>query len=235
MALPVIVVEEEVADEFVSYFLGFAKERKIGCAYHPDTELGPVVSAGHKKSVISWIEKGVEEGAKLVLDGRNVVVPGFEGGFFIGPTVFDHVKPGMTVGESEIFGPVTCIKRVTDFEEGLALMNENPFGNGSCIFTESGHYARDFAKRTEAGMVGINVGIPVPVSVFPFCGHKESFYGDLHVMGTDGSRLLHRDQGSDHQMAGQSQGDRACVHLGRDNPSAIGLRSNEGISNLYVE
>jgi malonate-semialdehyde dehydrogenase (acetylating)/methylmalonate-semialdehyde dehydrogenase len=186
MALPVIVVEEEVADEFVSYFLGFAKERKIGCAYHPDTELGPVVSAGHKKSVISWIEKGVEEGAKLVLDGRNVVVPGFEGGFFIGPTVFDHVKPGMTVGESEIFGPVTCIKRVTDFEEGLALMNEGPFANGSCIFTENGHYARDFARRTYAGMVGINVGIPVPISVFPFCGHKESFYGDLHVMGTDG-------------------------------------------------
>lgn len=186
MALPVIVVEEEVADEFVSYLLKFAKERKVGCAYDPATELGPVVSAEHKKSVISWIEKGIEEGAKLILDGRDIVVPGFEGGFFIGPTVFDHVKPGMTVGESEIFGPVTCIKRVSDFEEGLALMNENPFGNGSCIFTESGHYAREFAKRTEAGMVGINVGIPVPVSVFPFCGHKESFYGDLHVMGTDG-------------------------------------------------
>ena len=185
MALPVIVVEEEVADEFVSYLLKFAKERKIGCAYDRDTELGPMVSKEHKESVIAWIEKGIEEGAKLILDGRDVKVPGFEDGFFLGPTIFDHVKPGMTVGDKEIFGPVTCIKRVSDYEEGLALMNASPYGNGSCIFTESGHYARDFARRTHAGMVGVNVGIPVPISVFPFCGHKESF-GDLHVMGTDG-------------------------------------------------
>ncbi len=186
MALPVVVVEEAVADEFMSYFVQFAKERKLGAAYDPATELGPVVSAELRRSVCAWIEKGIEEGAELVLDGRNAVVNGFEGGFFVGPTVFDHVKPGMTIGESEIFGPVTCIKRVNDFEEGLALMNANPFANGSCIFTESGRYAREFARRTDGGMVGINVGIPVPISVFPFCGHKESFYGDLHVMGTDG-------------------------------------------------
>lgn len=186
MALPVVVVEEKVADEFMSYLVQFAKERKVGCAYDTATELGPVVSAAHKESVINWIKKGIEEGAELVLDGRDVVVPGFEGGFFLGPTIFDHVEPGMTIGESEIFGPVTCVKRVNDFEEGLALMNASPFANGSCIFTESGHYAREFAHRTHGGMVGINVGIPVPISVFPFCGHKESFYGDLHVMGTDG-------------------------------------------------
>lgn len=186
MALPVVVVEEVVADEFISYLVEFAKQRKIGCAYDPETELGPVVSAEHKKFILDWIEKGIEEGAELVLDGRDVVVPGFEDGFFIGPTIFDHVKPGMTVGENEVFGPVTFVKRVKDFEEGLALMNANPFANGSCIFTESGHYAREFARRTDGGMVGVNVGIPVPISVFPFCGHKESFYGDLHVMGTDG-------------------------------------------------
>jgi malonate-semialdehyde dehydrogenase (acetylating)/methylmalonate-semialdehyde dehydrogenase len=186
MALPVVVVEEVVADEFISYLVEFAKQRKIGCAYDPERELGPVVSAEHKKFILDWIEKGIEEGAELVLDGRDVVVPGFEDGFFIGPTIFDHVKPGMTVGENEVFGPVTFVKRVKDFEEGLALMNANPFANGSCIFTESGHYAREFARRTDGGMVGVNVGIPVPISVFPFCGHKESFYGDLHVMGTDG-------------------------------------------------
>ncbi len=186
MALPVVVVEEEVADEFMSYFVQFARERKIGCAYDIATELGPVVSAEHKDSVIAWIEKGIEEGAELVLDGRDVIVQGFEGGYFLGPTIFDHVMPGMTVGDSEIFGPVACVKRVKDFEEGLALMNANPFANGSCIFTESGHWAREFMRRTHGGMVGINVGIPVPISVFPFCGHKESFYGDLHVMGTDG-------------------------------------------------
>ncbi|MDQ7790155.1 MAG: CoA-acylating methylmalonate-semialdehyde dehydrogenase [Clostridia bacterium] len=186
MALPVICVEESIADEFVSCLVKHAQTRKIGCAYHPGTELGPVVSAEHRQSVHNWIARGVEEGATLILDGRDVVVPGFEGGFYIGPTVFDHVQHGMSIGDSEIFGPVTCIKRVTDFEEGLAIMNANQFANGSCIFTQSGHYAREFALHTHAGMVGVNVGIPVPVSYFPFAGHKNSFFGDLHVMGRDG-------------------------------------------------
>ncbi|KKM10814.1 methylmalonate-semialdehyde dehydrogenase [Clostridiales bacterium PH28_bin88] len=186
MALPVLCVEEEVADELLTHLVRFAKERKVGCAYHPQTELGPVVSEEHKKSIIKWIEKGVEEGAKLVLDGRNCVVEGFEKGFFIGPTILDHVKPGMSVGESEIFGPVLCIKRVKDFEEGLEIMNSSEFANGSVIFTQSGYHAREFVSRTHGGMVGVNVGIPVPVSYFPFAGHKNSFFGDLHVMGKDG-------------------------------------------------
>lgn len=122
------------------------------------------------------------------------MVPGFEGGYFIGPTILDHVKPGMSVGDKEIFGPVTCIKRVKDFEEGLAIMNASEFANGSCIFTQNGYYAREFARQTHAGMVGINVGIPVPISVFPFSGHKNSFFGDLHVMGREGG-LLHLQKG----------------------------------------
>ena len=186
MALPVICVEEEVADEFVSYLVKFAKALKVGPGYDPSTELGPVVSAEHKRSVADWIAKGIEEGAELVLDGRGVVVEGFEGGFFLGPTIFDYVKPGMSIGDSEIFGPVACIKRVRNFEEGLAIMNASEFANGSCIFTQSGYYAREFIKRTHGGMVGVNVGIPVPISVFPFSGHKNSFFGDLHVMGKDG-------------------------------------------------
>jgi len=186
MALPALCVEEACADEFISYLTKYAKERKVGCSYLPETELGPVVSAEHKKSVINWINKGVEEGAELILDGRDIVVPGFEGGHFIGPTIFDHVKPGMTIGDSEVFGPVTTIKRVSGFEEGLTIMNANQLANGSAIFTESGYYAREFARRTHAGMVGVNVGIPVPISYFPFSGHKNSFLGDLHVMGRDG-------------------------------------------------
>jgi len=189
MALPVVVVEEAVADEFVALLTKFAREMRVGCAYDPATDLGPVVTAQHKQRILGWIEKGIEEGAELVLDGRNVVVPGFEGGYFVGPTIFDHVKPGMSHGEEEIFGPVTSIKRVRDFEEGLALMNANPKANGSCIFTESGHYAREFMRRTDAGMVGINVGIPVPVSYFAFSGHKDSFFGDLHVLGRDGVKF----------------------------------------------
>ena len=186
MALPVVCVEEEVADEFVSLLAKLAKERKIGPAYDPATELGPVVSAEHKKFVTDWIAKGVEEGAELVLDGRGVKVEGHENGFYIGPTVFDHVTPDMTIGDCEVFGPVTCVKRVKNFEEGFAIMNKNRFANGSVIFTASGYYAREFVRRTHGGMVGVNVGIPVPISVFPFSGHKDSFFGDLHVLGKDG-------------------------------------------------
>jgi malonate-semialdehyde dehydrogenase (acetylating)/methylmalonate-semialdehyde dehydrogenase len=148
--------------------------------------MGPLVSAGQKKFVTDWIDQGIKEGAQLILDGRGVKVPGYEGGYYVGPTIFDHVKPGMTIGDEEIFGPVTCIKRIKNFEEGLAIMNGNRFANGSSIFTSSGRSAREFAKRTHSGMVGINVGIPVPFSIFPFSGHKQSFFGDLHTMGKDG-------------------------------------------------
>lgn len=186
MALPVCVVQESVADEFVAYMKKFAQQRVVGCSYDPKTELGPVVSAEHQAFVKNWITKGVEEGAELVLDGRDIVVPGYENGFFVGPTIFDHVTEDMEIGREEIFGPVLCIKRVKDFEEGITIMNNSRFANGSCIFTESGYYAREFARRTHAGMVGINVGIPVPVSFFPFAGHKESFFGESHVFGLDG-------------------------------------------------
>jgi len=186
MALPVVCVEEEVADEFVAHLIKQAKALKVGPAYDPTTDLGPVVSAEQKESIIKRIEKGIEEGAELILDGRDIVVEGHEGGFFLAPTIFDHVKPGMSVGDTEIFGPVVCIKRVKNFEDGVAIMNANPFANGSCIFTQSGYYAREFASKTHGGMVGINVGIPVPLSVFPFSGHKKSFFGDLHCMGKDG-------------------------------------------------
>jgi len=124
-----------------------------------------------------------------VLDGRGITVPGFENGFYLGPTILDHVTPEMTCGQQEIFGPVLCIKRVKDFEEGLAVMNQNPFANGSVIFTQSGYYARQFQRYTDGGMVGINVGIPVPVGMFPFSGHKNSFFGDLHTLGKDGMRF----------------------------------------------
>ena len=186
MALPVVCVEEDIADEVVELLVKAAKELKVGPAYLDDTDLGPVISAEHKEKVSSWIAKGVEEGAELVLDGRDITVEGYENGFYLGPIILDKVKPGMSVGEEEIFGPVLCVKRVKDFEEGLQIMNSSPYANGSCIFTQNGYYAREFTYRTHGGMVGVNVGIPVPVSYFPFAGHKGSFYGDLHVMGKDG-------------------------------------------------
>ena len=190
MALPVVVAQESIADELTGLLAKYAKELKIGPAYDRTSTLGPVISSSHKEWVLNWIGKGISEGAKLVLDGRAVKVDGNEGGYYIGPTIFDHVTSDMTVGDDEIFGPVLCIKRVKDFEEGLAVMNANRFANGSVIFTQSGYYSREFAKRTDGGMVGINVGIPVPVGIFPFTGHKQSFFGDLHAIGKDGVRFF---------------------------------------------
>lgn len=192
MALPVIVVQESIADRFVALLKEKAQAMKVGCAYDENTDLGPVVSQEHKDSIMRWIDQGVKEGAELVLDGRDIVVPGYEGGYFVGPTIFDHVTEEMSVGTQEIFGPVTLIKRVKNFEEGLKVMNDNPFANGSVIFTQSGYYAREFEMRTDGGMVGINVGIPVPTAYFPFSGNKDSFFGDLHVLGADGVRFYTR-------------------------------------------
>jgi malonate-semialdehyde dehydrogenase (acetylating)/methylmalonate-semialdehyde dehydrogenase len=189
MALPAVAVQESIGDEFVKIMKKLAQELVVGAACDPATQLGPVVSAAHKAFVEEWIDKGVKQGATLVLDGRGCRPTGFANGFFVGPTIFDHVKPGMSVGDEEIFGPVLCVTRCKDFEEGLALMNANPFANGSSIFTSSGHYAREFTRRTDGGMVGVNVGIPVPLGFFPFSGHKRSFYGDLYVLGRDGMRF----------------------------------------------
>ncbi len=190
MALPVVVAHETIADDLAAKLVELSSKLKLGLAYDKATQLGPVVSAEHRKFVMEWIEKGIAEGAKLILDGRDPRVPKeCENGFYIGPTIFDHVTPEMTVGTNEIFGPVLCIKRVSSFEEGLALMNKNPFANGSVIYTQNGFYAREFAAHTDGGMVGINVGIPVPVGAFPFSGHKRSFFGDLHCLGKDGIRF----------------------------------------------
>jgi malonate-semialdehyde dehydrogenase (acetylating)/methylmalonate-semialdehyde dehydrogenase len=189
MALPVVVAMDNIADKLVSLLKAQAEKLVIGPAYEKTSQLGPLYSAEHKASVEKWIEKGIEEGATLVLDGRGKKVEGYPDGYYLGPTIFDNVTPEMSIGNKEIFGPVLCIKRVKSFEEGLELMNASEFANGSVIFTQSGHYAREFSKRTDGGMVGINVGIPVPVGCFPFSGHKNSFFGDLHILGKDGVRF----------------------------------------------
>jgi malonate-semialdehyde dehydrogenase (acetylating)/methylmalonate-semialdehyde dehydrogenase len=190
MALPVVVAQNGIADALVDKIVELCKTITVGPAFDKNSKLGPVVDKKHKENILRWIQKGIDEGARLVLDGRETVVKGYENGFYIGPTVFDYVTEDMTIGTSEIFGPVLCIKRVEDFEEGLAVMNRNPFANGSVIFTQNGYYAREFACRTDGGMVGINVGIPVPIGVFPFSGHKNSFFGDLHCLGKDGIKFF---------------------------------------------
>ena len=186
MALPAVVVEEAIADEFVATVAELAKERRMGPAWEESTELGPLVNEEHRDFVTGWIERSIDEGAVPVLDGRKVTVPGYENGFFVGPTIFDHVTEDMSCGRDEVFGPVLYIKRVADFDEGIELINSSEFANGASVFTRSGYHAREFARRIDAGMVGVNVGIPVPISAFSFSGHKDSFFGDLHVMGRDG-------------------------------------------------
>ncbi len=136
----------------------------------------------HKERVAGYIKKGVDEGAKPVLDGRS-----FDGGdgFFLGPTIFDNVDPGMTIAREEIFGPVLSVIRVKTLEDAIALVNSSPFGNATSIFTSSGKAAREYSSRVEAGMVGINVGVAAPMAFFPFAGWKNSFFGDLHAHGKD--------------------------------------------------
>ncbi len=187
MALPVIVIENAVADRLIPALTKLVSKMKLGPATDRATDMGPLVSESHRQSVLGWIETGLQEGAELIVDGREpAVAPGCEKGFFLGPSMFDHVTEDMSVGREEIFGPVLCIKRVDDFADGLRIMNASRYANGSVIYTQNGLYARTFAQQTDAGMVGINVGIPVPIGIFGFTGHKQSFFGDLHVMGRDG-------------------------------------------------
>ena len=186
MALSCCVVEEAIADKFVAELKKQASKIKVGPSWDKTSKLGPITYEKHYKEVLADIDKGVAEGAELVLDGRNYKVEGYENGYFVGPTIFDHVTEDMTIGRDEVFGPVLCIKRCKDFKEGLAVRN----ANGSVIYTQSGYFAREFARHTDGGQVGINVGIPVPVGFFPFSGHKQSFFGDLHCLGKDAYRFF---------------------------------------------
>lgn len=191
MALSCCVVQESIADAFVAELKKQASQIKLGRSTDKSSKLGPLTYKKHYDEVVADIQKGVDEGATLVLDGRNPVLPDeLKDGYFVGPTIFDNVTEDMTIGRDEVFGPVLCIKRVKDFHEGLKIMNNNPYANGSVIFTQSGHYAREFTRYTDGGMVGVNVGIPVPIGFFPFAGHKDSFFGDLHCLGKDAYRFF---------------------------------------------
>jgi malonate-semialdehyde dehydrogenase (acetylating)/methylmalonate-semialdehyde dehydrogenase len=158
----------------------------------PDADMGPLVSERHREKVAGYIDAGESEGATLVVDGRGLVVEGREGGHFLGPTLFDDVKPGMTIYDEEIFGPVLVVVRVDSYPEAMALINDNPFGNGAAIFTNDGGAARAFEHDVTAGMVGVNVPIPVPMAYHSFGGWKASLFGDQHIHGPEGVRFYTR-------------------------------------------
>jgi malonate-semialdehyde dehydrogenase (acetylating)/methylmalonate-semialdehyde dehydrogenase len=154
--------------------------------------MGPVVSAAHLEKIRGYVDSGVRSGAKLVLDGRDLKVSGHEKGFYIGPCLFDHVRPEMEIYREEIFGPVLSVVRVANFEEALSLIHGHAFANGVALFTRDGDSAREFASRIQVGMVGINVPIPVPMAFHSFGGWKDSLFGDHHIHGPEGVRFYTR-------------------------------------------
>lgn len=162
-----------------------ARSLRVGDGAEPATGMGPVISGRHRDRIVEYIDKGVHEGATLVLDGRTTKVPGREKGFFVGPTIFDGVSPDMTIGREEIFGPVASITPVATLEEAIAVMHRHPNANATSIFTSSGKAAREFARQASASMVGVNIGVAAPMAYFPFGGAKDSFFGDLKVHGRD--------------------------------------------------
>jgi malonate-semialdehyde dehydrogenase (acetylating)/methylmalonate-semialdehyde dehydrogenase len=190
MALPVAVpVGKKTADDLRERMVAEIETLKVGISSDLAAQYGPVVSAAHKKRVCDYIALGEQEGAELVVDGRDFRLQGYENGFFVGPTLFDHVKPDMRTYHEEIFGPVLQIVRADSFDEALSLASDHEYGNGVAVFTRNGRAARDFASRVNVGMVGINVPIPVPVAYHTFGGWKRSAFGDTNQHGMEGVKF----------------------------------------------
>ncbi len=190
MAISVAVcVGEQIADALVQKIVPQIKALKIGAGTNSGLDMGPLVTAAARDKVKGYIGAGVEQGASLLVDGRELIVAGCEEGFFLGGTLFDNVTKDMSIYTDEIFGPVLCIVRVNSLEEAMQLINEHEYGNGTCIFTRDGESARLFCDEIEVGMVGVNVPLPVPVAYHSFGGWKRSLFGDLHAYGPDGVRF----------------------------------------------
>lgn len=194
MAISVAVAVGDVADALVERIAAKARALPVGDGMAPDSQMGPLVTRAHLDKVRGFVDLGEKEGATLVVDGRGLKVPGREAGFFIGPCLFDHVEPEMEIYRNEIFGPVLAVVRVPSLEAAVALINRNPYANGTAVFTASGDAARRFENDIEVGMVGINVPIPVPVSYFSFGGWRNSLFGDQHIYGPEAVRFYTRSK-----------------------------------------
>jgi len=190
MAVSMLVAVGHAADDLVEAIKERLPKVKVGDGMNPDSEMGPLVTREHRDKVASYIEKGQEEGATVVTDGRETAPDG--GGFFLGVTLLDDVKPEMEVYKDEIFGPVLGVTRVDTYDEAVSLVNDNPYGNGVALFTRDGGVARQFQFDVNAGMVGVNVPIPVPVAYYSFGGWKNSLFGDLHIYGPEGIQFYTR-------------------------------------------
>jgi malonate-semialdehyde dehydrogenase (acetylating)/methylmalonate-semialdehyde dehydrogenase len=192
MAVSVAVAVGGVGDKLLEKLVPRVRALKIGPGTDPDAEMGPLVTAQHRTKVSSYVDLGVKEGAKLIVDGRGLNLQGYEDGFFLGGCVFDDVTPDMRIYQEEIFGPVLAVVRSPDFEHAVKLVNDHEYGNGVAIFTRDGDAAREFTNRIQIGMVGINVPIPVPMAFHSFGGWKRSLFGDMAVHGMEGVRFYTR-------------------------------------------
>jgi malonate-semialdehyde dehydrogenase (acetylating)/methylmalonate-semialdehyde dehydrogenase len=190
MAISAVVAVGSAGDPLVRLLERKAKAIKVGAGDAEGVDMGPLVTGQHRDKVAGYVEAGIKEGAKLVVDGRNSALP--KEGFFLGTSLFDHVKPQMSIYKDEIFGPVLIVLRAQTLDEAISLVNQNPYANGTAIFTESGGAARRFENEIQVGMVGINVPIPVPVAFFSFGGWKSSLFGDLHVHGMESVKFYTR-------------------------------------------
>ena len=191
MAISVVVAVEPVADELIKRIVDRMGKLVTGDGTK-NSDMGPLVTKQHRDKVASYIEAGIQQGATAVVDGRNVQADGAKEGYWLGPTLFDHVKTNMTIYTDEIFGPVLSVVRVKSYEDALKLVNEHPYGNGTAIFTNDGGAARRFQNEIEVGMVGVNVPIPVPVAYYSFGGWKNSLFGDSHAHGVEGVHFYTR-------------------------------------------
>ncbi len=190
MAVPLIVaVGDEVADKMIAGLKAEIANMKVGPGTDNGNDMGPLVTKPHFEKVVGYVDQGVKEGATLLVDGRGLKVKGHEDGYFLGPCLFDNVKPGMVIYQEEIFGPVLGVVRVQSLEEAMQLINDHEYGNGTCIFTRDGEAARYFTDHIQVGMVGVNVPLPVPVAYHSFGGWKRSLFGDLHAYGPDAVRF----------------------------------------------
>jgi malonate-semialdehyde dehydrogenase (acetylating)/methylmalonate-semialdehyde dehydrogenase len=192
MAISAVVAVGEAADALVEALAGKARQIKTGPGRDPESEMGPVVTPEARNRIRNYVDRGIKQGATLVVDGREITIKGHESGFFIGPSLFDHVTTDMDIYRDEIFGPVLVVLRAGTLQEAIAIVNKNPYGNGTAIFTSSGQAAQNFQRNVQVGMIGINVPIPVPMAFYSFGGWKDSLFGDTHVHGPEGVRFYTR-------------------------------------------
>ena len=213
MAISVVVAVDPVADELIERIRTRMADLRIGDGRR-GCDMGPLVTAAHRDKVVSYLDAGVAEGATLAVDGRDHEIDGESGGFWLGPTLFDNVTPDMSVYQDEIFGPVLSVVRVGSYADAVNLVNANPYGNGTAIFTGDGSAARRFQNEIEVGMVGVNVPIPVPVSYYSFGGWKDSLFGDSHAYGPDGIHFFTRNKVITSRWPARQVGASPNVNLG---------------------